>query len=387
MGFDISNHAVDVRLIREVLIPALRGNGTLDDVYARAAALGVISSRANDWGLRVSRLESDIYDKQREAAPEKKILQPKKAGFLKSLLGIKEMEEVTVWPRVPGLPGFDADLSVWGRPFFVVADNVDQALEGIERYMACDANDPAAIDAIASAMLGKLEANRHRMPRDVPKEAIQVLDAFYPLHEHLPLSEEEPSADMEARIAHLRTWFGLHQRAWAEKHTDSVIDSELFYEPTPARDLAMEAPYALINLAAQVLPGWMGRGRVWPTMLFEKIGVPVSHLFEPPAALFADLLSELPQLDERFSDTIMENYSLGGYVPPEKIGEFKSLLLRHRRDLILAWDDSKDASDADVEEQAADFIKILEPVTLAERHGYGFIEAAEVYSGFMGVMN
>jgi hypothetical protein len=34
-----------------------------------------------------------------------------------------------------------------------------------------------------------------------------------------------------------------------------------------------------------------------------------------------------------------------------------------------------------------DYQKILEPVVFAERNGYGFIEAAEIYSGFMGVMN
>jgi hypothetical protein len=36
---------------------------------------------------------------------------------------------------------------------------------------------------------------------------------------------------------------------------------------------------------------------------------------------------------------------------------------------------------------AADYTKILEPALLARRNGYGFLEAAEVYSGFMGAMN
>lgn len=41
----------------------------------------------------------------------------------------------------------------------------------------------------------------------------------------------------------------------------------------------------------------------------------------------------------------------------------------------------------EISEISADYKKILEPVVLAERNGYGFIEAAEIYSGFMGVMN
>lgn len=87
-----------------------------------------------------------------------------------------------------------------------------------------------------------------------------------------------------------------------------------------------------------------------------------------------------------FGTTIPCNYSLGGYVPPEKIGAFVALLETHRTDLILAWSDSKDPAGID-DMLAADYTKILEPALLARRNGHGFLEAAEVYSGFMGAMN
>ena len=65
---------------------------------------------------------------------------------------------------------------------------------------------------------------------------------------------------------------------------------------------------------------------------------------------------------------------------------FVDLLTRHRRELILAWQNRPyDAANFDM--LAADFNKILEPATYALRHGYGFIEAAEVHSGILGWMN
>lgn len=92
----------------------------------------------------------------------------------------------------------------------------------------------------------------------------------------------------------------------------------------PASELVGSISYEIVNLAAQVLPSWQSRGRVWPTALFERIGVDVSHVFETPAALFADLLRDFPMLQEKMRTTIHFNYSLGGYVPPEKQGCWSS---------------------------------------------------------------
>jgi hypothetical protein len=41
----------------------------------------------------------------------------------------------------------------------------------------------------------------------------------------------------------------------------------------------------------------------------------------------------------------------------------------------------------DPERVATDYKKTLESVVFAERKGCGFIEAAEIYSGFLGVLN
>lgn len=391
MGYDISNHAVDVELIQQRLIPALGGRGSIDDILARAAGLSAISARANQWGLRVTRLSHAISDKQRELGFERTIAVPKKnAGWLDRVLGRSRTEEIRVPELTTGLPGFDPDLCVWGRPFFIVADSTDEALAELDRYMKCPPNDLARVDAIAGQMIAKLESKRREIGPDVRSEIVAVLDSFQPIAEHVPDLEEGDggNVDIDATRRRLADHFAAIQKTWAARDTDQMIArGEDGDEPVPAAELAVTVPYALLNLAAHVLPGWMGRGYVWPTALFEKIGVDVSAIFETPTALFEPLVRDFPNVETGFHTTIPENYSLGGYVRPENIAALKALLLKHERELILAWTEPGTATALSLEELSADFRKILEPVTLAERHGYGFIEAAEVYSGILGVMN
>lgn len=389
MGFDISNHAVDTRLLQDELIPAL-ASGTLPGSFLqRAAELSIVARRANQWGLRVMKLGFEISDKQREIADQLEAQRKPKPGLMGRLLGRDRGDDLPEFLYTSGLPGFDSDLSVWGRPFFIVADTVDDALAVLDQYMRCDSQDLAGVDAIAQAMIARLEGLRHRVPARVLPVVAAGADGFYPLLQHLPeLDEDERGLpDLQATRAAIAQRFALQARAWTQRDTDAELDDELLDEPLPASELAMETPYTLLNMAAQLLPGWMGRGHVWPTALFDKIGVNVSHVFDTPAELFEPLLRAHPALEERFSTTIEENYSLGGYVSPAKVPALRALLARHERDLILAWSDDKKISDAELPELAADFKKILEPVVLAERRGFGFIEAAEVYSGFMGVMN
>lgn len=389
MGFDISNHAVNTKFLLERLIPALTGTDGLDAFFDRAARICAVADRANQWGLRVVELDHDIRDRQSEAAPERVLRRPGKAGFLKRLMGKPAFEEIKVPAMTSGIPGFDSDMSVWGRPFFIVADTVDESLDAFERYLACASSDPSAVDDLARTMIGRLDGQRGRAAPDLEPAVRAVLDTVYPLGDHLSGAGDAgfSSVDIPATRQRLTGLFALYRRAWQLKDTDEVLEDDALDEAGPASEIALSIPYGLINLSAQVLPGWMGRGQVWPTALFDRIGVRVSQLFEQPTALFEPLVRALPALEERFAGTIVENYSLGGYVRPENVAALAALLQRHERDLILAWSESAEVTDEEVDEMAADYRKIIEPVTLAQRKGYGFLEAAEVYSGFLGVMN
>lgn len=398
MGYDISNHAIDVAFIRERLVPFVMGRGTLDDLgdyIDRATRLSLIAHRANTWGLRTMQLDHMIHDAQREAGvprplPPAPPPPPPKPTLWQRLIGAQpasppQPAPAMAWVRTSGIPGFDSDLSVWGRPFFIVARDADEALRGFDAYLQAGEDD---VDAIARRMLDRLDGMRGKIDPRCDPEVVATLDRFYPLEAHLPQLDPADAAipDRASVRAHIERKLLLMRRFWTNRTSDAPIEDDLLEEPVAPSDYIESLPFDIINLASQSLPGWMGRGHVWPTRLFDKIGVKVHHLFETPESLFQELVREHKPLRGVFGTTIPCNYSLGGYVPPEKIEAFIALLETHRTDLILAWSDSKDPAEID-DTLAADYTKILEPALLARRNGHGFLEAAEVYSGFMGAMN
>jgi hypothetical protein len=388
MGFDISNHAVDTTFIQGKLIPALMNGTNLDDYWAKAARLSLVSHHAKQQALRVMKLSWDVSERQRAATPEQIIRTPKKLSLLQKLMGKPAFEETKILSKSTGLPGFDSDLAVWGRPFFIIADNARESLDTLAKYLAANPNDSADVQRIVGDVLSTLERARNQLPKDLHPAALVVLDEAYPLADHLSADNDEAEPpDVAASAQYLGQLLAALQEAWHHRHTDKSIENDVFQEAAPANQLAAQIPYYLINLSSQLLPGWIGRGHVWPTALFEKIGVDVSHVFETPSALFADMVKAYPAIEENFSTTIYENWCLGGYVPPNKVSQLDALLKQHRKDLILAWSDEKSLSEEEVQAWSTDYIKIVEPVTLALENGYGFIEATEVYSGFLGITN
>jgi hypothetical protein len=367
MGYDVSNLAVDVRLIRERLVPYMRRatSDGLEDLVRDAARRQLVSYRASRWCERVVNLQHAIYADQAKAVREH--------------AGAPPGEFSSQPVRGAGIPGFNAYQAQWGRPYFIEADDAEDALRELAAYEACDITDESAIDAVALRMLAKLDARRHLVGPEVRPEVRAVLDGFYPLAAHLPPEESVPDEAMtpDALMARMRRRLEQWRHIWeCREDTTTEIDAEGFMWPEPASELVGSISYEILNLAAQVLPSWQNRGRVWPTALFERIGVDVSHVFETPASLFADLLRDFPMLQEKMRTTIHFNYSLGGYVPPEKTGLLVELLQKHRRALIFAWDE--DPGDDDIEAFASDYQMILEPALLAVRKGYGFVEASEI---------
>ena len=389
MGYDISHHVIDPGLIRQRLVPAITRGESIDDLLTQAALLGLRRHRAAQWGLRVAALERQLCDAQREAVPKQTHQRPNPVGGFNRLLGVQAIETVTVWPQVSGLPGFDSDLSVWGRPFYIEADSTDAVLDAHARYMACRSDED--VDQVAREMVSHLETRRHRVRPGLQPEAPQVLAQHEPWLSHLP--EADPAESIPAPPAsviadRMRQRIQVFQQAWSLRQDDEAsVFLPWMAEEALAGDLALQAPHFLVGLATQLQPAWTGRGHVWLTALFEKIGVDLSDLVETPASLFGEMLQAHPALAERFQPTLFENYCLGGHVPPDKVPALLDRIQQHRRALILAWmdGDEPEGVSTDLDELATDFKKLIEPVTLAHRLGHGFLEAAECSTGVLGL--
>jgi hypothetical protein len=399
VGYDISHHPVDVDLIRSRLIPFIMGEGEIDDLIDRAVKVGRVAREAGRWAKALVQLEFRATEQQRQVAPPRVIeyqVPGREPTRMERWLN-KPVPTITRTREVPGntigIPGFDADLHYWGRPFLISADRTDDVLSMYSQYLETNPEDAETLQGLIEQSIKHLESKRRQIRADMESEVIKTLEEYYPLLDHLELEEDREYLTREKLRERAGQELRLLRKAYQKRDQEIQIELPDGRKLTP-REILGYAPHELIEFAARILPGWVGRGFVFPTALFKKIKVDVSKVFEKPTSLFEPLLQDVPQIADHLHTTIPENFALGGYVPPAKVERFVDLVNKHRWELVLAEDEKDSEEEQQTQEGSthqhelsADWHKIIEPATYAQQHGLGFIEAAEVYAGPFGWMN
>ncbi|MFM9862493.1 MAG: hypothetical protein ACKVRO_02700 [Micropepsaceae bacterium] len=395
MGLDTSAHPVDVALFRDRLVPFVKDGAPIDDLIARAAQRAFLADRTATWRFAALRFSWEVRRAQEAVVPQVTERSPDphhKLSFVGRLLGRKQKTmEFTRPERVPGLLGFDSDIASFGRPYFITANGTDNVLAVYDRYLKAD--NEAAIDAIAREMVTALSAGALNFPAGTRPEVVSATRALLPFEKHiLPVRDKNdgPAPTLAQQHKRLKRETELWRVVFQNRDSRDPLPAEYLNpegdgDDVPTRDYVANLPMQLAGFAAQVMPGWMSRGYGFASSLFEKIGVKASHIFETPEALFKDLVNAAPATRKALATTIPDNFSLGGYVPPQKMQAFVDLVTEHRREMILAF--HKGPPPADIDEMAYDHTKILEPATYALRNGYGYLEAAEIYSAPLGWAN
>jgi hypothetical protein len=396
MGLDTSAHPVDVALFRDRLIPFVKDGNPIDDLIERAARRALLADRAATWRFAALRFTSDLRRAQEAVVPQvtEHYADPQhKVSFIGRLLGQKQrMSEYTRPERVPGLPGYDSDLAAFGRPFFLPAGGTEAVLALYGRYLKAETE--AQIDAVAREMVAVLNASALNFPEGTRPEVVAATKALLPFDKHIqPVRDESdgPPPTLAAHEQALRRGAELCRVIFQNRDIAKPLPEQFLHPEDveagsrPARDYLPGLPLRIAGFAAALMPGWMSRGYGFASSLFHEIGVKADHIFETPEPLFADLVNAAPQIRKVLDTTIADNFSLGGYVPPPKMQAFVDLLTKHRREMILAFHTGEPP--ADIEEMAADYAKVIEPATYALQNGYGYLEAAEIYSGALGWAN
>ncbi len=339
MGFDVSYHPVDRSVIVDRLIPYLRGEGNIDDLIERAVRISKVRYRANAWGLKLLKLQE--ADSSPEAAGTDSFRGPPRARK----------------PEGP-LAGFQADLHLWGRPFLITVSDPVEISKAIDEYLAIDEN---GVDTIAARMVENLGPGLADKARPADDDFLSV-KAKGDLHEQArrPLDE-------------LRDVY----KASRQGRTITVEDEEVDAQGT----FIAAAPLSLLSFYSGLQPGWMARGYTWPTQLLACVGIRFK-LFETPAHLIQPLVDEIPPMATSLHNTIVENYMVGGYIRAENVPAWREGLEWAYGRILGAAVKEDDANHCQIVLQ-----KLTEAVADAERRGYSFVEATEVYSGPMGHVN
>jgi hypothetical protein len=336
MGFDVSYHPIDLKFVDEVVAPYIAGKKSLDLAITRACTRELCRYRAKAWAL-------GVFD-----AMMKRSQRPKKK---------------TKGKKSDAESSFDSNLHVWGRPFLIAADTPEEVSSAIDRYLAAKTN--AQVDKIAKEMVTRIDGTLKVTPN----------------MENGPAKKKELPSVVLRDLDVLPDVFAAARKGAKAMKLPSGDDAD------PAEILASSAPLLVLCFASRFRPGWMDRGHVWPTHLMHEAKLPAEKFFEPPAQLLGTLLDELPKATKKkvragLYPSIVQNYMVGGLVRAERVPALRKLL-RDKRDKLLAkpkqeqWEDECKVSLQKLDEALAD----------AERRGLAFVEATEVYSGPMGIVN
>lgn len=403
MGLDTSAHPVDEALFRDRLVPFVRAGKPIDDLIARAARMAVASSRAATWRFAAQNFSWKVREAQEAVVPTvtERYSEPgRRATFFESLFGIKPpMQEKTFTrpERVPGLAAVDNDLASFGRPFFMPIEGTERVLALYERYLQTEKGGEPAVDAIAREIVSELSANALKFPAGTRPEVLQATKALLPFEKRILPERAEgdgPALTVAQHEKRLKRESEMWRYVFVNRSSDKPLPDEFRNpddgeadEPLPTREYLRNLPLQMAGFAATLMPGWMSRGYGFASSLFNEIGVKASHVFETPEVLFKDLVKDAPEMREVLNTTIVENFILGGYVPAAKMKTFVDLLAKHERAMVLAFHKGPAPAPEEIRFMAEDYIKILEPATYALKKGYGYLEAAEIYSGPLGWAN
>lgn len=252
---------------------------------------------------------------------------------------------------------FDPFLHVWGRPFFITIDDPDDVASILDQYTQAT---PEQVDALAAEQLRALEPNlmeRSAQRRNRPE---------------LP-GDDDLRAGLLWRLDILRAAFAAIRQGKRTIEANGGAHD-------PRTLLRREVPFAVMHFAASLSPGWMSRGTTWPTAQLGAVPLPTRPFFSPPEPLLGALPREVPEQGWFLFPSITENYMVGGYTAPMYVAPLRRYLADHAATLQATQDGEPGAV-------ARELRKIDEALAYAQRKGWAFCEATDIYCAMQGVMN
>jgi hypothetical protein len=144
---------------------------------------------------------------------------------------------------------------------------------------------------------------------------------------------------------------------------------------TAAKALA-ELPHRITQFAADLHPGWIGKGYGYASSALHTIKVDASHLFEKSTPLFDEMVVAKPASGGILRESTYD-FSFGHYVSPEKVPLLVALLEKHRDALIGAWAKGEPTA-IDLQDGLVAYMKNLEPASYAAKNGWGYLETISV---------
>jgi len=335
----ISFHPVDVELFAELFEPLVAG----DKVNPERFLARAFRNRKAAWQC---------------------------AGYKLALRGLLETSEPpppeagSVWDRVRSRlkrldhrpdplaalleEKLDVDLHLEGRPYLVTESSPEQVARLVAEYAAPESD----IDALIREQLVRID----------PKLAGRVE----------PPTDQAMPADVRQRadlLDELKQLFDLGNAARRNENWNSGGGAR-----RPARQLLGESlAYRAVQLHGRAVPFWSARDVDGIEVICEASGLTPPAFLTTARGLFPRAALEFDTLDDGFHTHPRSGQSVGGYVPPQHVGDLVTFLTDHGARIIQA-------ATRHGEGAAANLLlrKIRECATFAGKQRMGYLEAAGI---------
>lgn len=360
LEIDRTYHPLDRELLARHYLPGLTAPMSVEALVARRAARARVYGYASLFKLRAA----DTFDP--------KPTPPRLMDKLGAMFGGARAKDVAA----KGRPGFDVNVYLYGRPFFITESDPARVAEILEGLLNEEREDELIRTFQAQAAYfdeGKAEEIAAFVKRKppLPKPADKVKKSFEKILDdrQVALRDALLSLGRADRVPE-----GIAEGALEE---DPELDQKSRLDPV-AR-FAHLAAYGMGLVLAEVHPFWTHRTG-WDLAEIVRLVAP-----ESPASSHGMLLEPLyelvPEAREHATAEIRHHYTAGAVVPAEQIDAVLGKLVQGRGRFLEA------AQSGSLDRKPENFhAKLVEALTYAKRKGWGLLEVGEVIVAAEGGM-
>ncbi len=338
----VSFHPVDLSFFDEFIAPLVQGRKVNPDAFVQQAS----DLRRNAWTAR----RFAIAVEQLAATSVPPEADPAASRWRRLRTNLEKIDYRPDEMAVKAAKGFDPDLHLEGRPFFIAEGSAEKVAGAVDAYTA--ATSEAAVEKIVRDQLSRIDA---KLAQEIE-----------------PAEIAELSSDLGYRSDVLRLLTKIHELARCAREGRGFGDDDA--APRPAAEaLPEELPWRALEMRARQTPFWIARDVDGLETICRAAGVRAPDCLAPAWRVYAEACEAFPALRDALGLELRRPRDVGAFVAPGEIDQLLQFLAEQGARIISA------AARGGEGPMATTLMrKIKECAVYAQRHGFGYLEASGI---------
>jgi hypothetical protein len=338
----VSFHPVDLAFFDELIAPLVAGRKVNPDEFLHRS----VRLRRTGWVARGFAIAVEQF----AAAAEPPSADPAASPWRRLRTNLEKIDYRPDALARKAAQGFDPELHLDGRPFFIAEGGAERVATAVDAYVAAESE--AAAEKLARDQIGRIDADLAREigPAEIP----------------------DLSSDLGYRSDLLRLLTKIHDLARSAREGRTFSDDNAVPRPA-AEALPEELPWRAVAMHSRGTPFWIARDVDGLETICRAAGVRAPDCLSPAWRVYAEACESFPQLKESLGLELRRPRDVGAYVSPGEIDQLLHFLADHGARIITA------ATRVGEGEMATSLLrKMKECSVYAHRRGWGYLEASGI---------